>query len=122
MPTTVNVAPEFLKAIRRLKRSYPAVTNEVRKLIARLERDERPGDKISGARSNLWKARLPNPSAQRGKRGGFRVVYYLLLSNRVILVTIYSKSRQADISPAKLRQLLDAIDASEYNTDVSADI
>ena len=121
MPTTVSVPPEFLKAIKRLKRSYPAVTGEVRKLVRRLEHDERPGNKISGAQSNLYKARLPNPSAQRGKSGGFRVIYYLLLSDRVILVTIYSKSQQVDINPARLRRLLDAIDPSDYATDISTE-
>lgn len=122
MPTTVNVAPEFQKAIKRLRRRYPAVTNEVRKLIARLQRDERPGDRISGARANLYKVRLANPSAQRGKSGGFRVIYYLLLADRVVLVTIYSKSQQADISPDKLRRLLNVIGASENSTDFSTDI
>ena len=121
MPTTVSVPPEFLKAIKRLKRSYPAVTGEVRKLVRRLEHDERPGNKISGVQSNLYKVRLPNPSARRGKSGGFPVIYYHLLSDRVILVTIYSKSQQVDISPVKLRRLLDAIDPSEHATDISTE-
>lgn len=59
------------------------------------------------------KVRLPNPSARRGKRGGFRVIYYLLLSDRVIMLTIYSKSLRADLSLSKLRRLLDEIDISK---------
>lgn len=113
MPTTVNLSSEFQKAVKGLKRRYPAVTDEVRKLVARLERDERPGNKIPGTGTTLYKVRLPNPSARRGKRGGFRVIYYLLLSDQVIMLTIYSKSLRADLSLSKLRRLLDEIDISK---------
>jgi hypothetical protein len=64
MPTTVNIPPEVQKKIKRLKRKYPAVTGEVRKLVTQLEDDDRPGDKIAGVGYDVYKVRLPNPSAQ----------------------------------------------------------
>lgn len=82
---------------------------EVRKLVIQLEADERPGDKIPGVGYNVYKAHLPNPSAQKGKSGGFRVLYYVQLADEVILVTIYSKTQQADISVEKIRQILEEL-------------
>ena len=113
MPTTVNIPPEFQKGIKRLKRQYPAVTGEVRKLVIRLENDERPGDKIPGVGYDVYKVRLKNPSARKGKSGGFRVVYYLRLVDNVVLITIYSKSRQTDISPDAIRRMLEEISLDE---------
>lgn len=109
MPTTVNIPPEVQKKIKRLKRKYPAVTGEVRKLVVQLEDDDRPGDKIAEVGYDVYKVRLPNPSAQRGKSGGFRVIYYVQLADHVILITIYSKTEQTDISSDKIRQVLENI-------------
>lgn len=50
--------------------------------------------------------RLPNRAARRGKSGGFRVIYYAQFSDRVILLTIYSKTDDTDISIAEIRQLV----------------
>jgi len=61
----------------------------------------------------VYKVRLPNPSAQRGKSGGFRVIYYVKLADAVMLVTIYSKTEQTDISADELRRLLDDLLADE---------
>ncbi len=44
--------------------------------------------------------------ARRGKRGGVRIVYYWADSEDVIwLLTVYSKSKQADIRPDALRRI-----------------
>lgn len=117
MPTTVNIPPEVRKEIKNLKRKYPAVTDEVRKLVDQLENDERPGDKIPGVGYDVHKVRLPNPSARRGKSGGFRVIYYLKMADRVILVTIYSKTEQTDISPESIRRILADLLPDDGETD-----
>jgi mRNA-degrading endonuclease RelE of RelBE toxin-antitoxin system len=108
MPTRVNIPPEAQKDIKHLKRKYPAITGEVRKLVIQLENDERPGDKIPGVGYDVYKVRLPNPSAQRGKSGGFRAIYYVQMADSVFLLTIYSKTEQADISPEAIRRILEA--------------
>jgi len=89
-----------------LKRKYPAVTGQLRQLIEQLERDERPGDKIPGIGYDVYKVRLPNPSAQRGKSGGFRVIYYVQMADSVVLLKIYSKTEQTDISPDDIRRIV----------------
>ena len=45
-------------------------------------------------------ARKARMSAKgRGKRGGYRVVYYLVLENSVWLLTIYDKVQKENLSP-----------------------
>jgi hypothetical protein len=47
----------------------------------------------------------------KGKRGGLRVIYYLLVQDRQIwLLTLYDKEEAADLSPRERRMLKAAID------------
>ena len=110
MPATVNLLSKFRRRLKRLRRKYPAVTQEVNKLVTDLENDQRPGDKLSGFGYDLYKVQLPNPSAKRGKSGGFRVVYYAQFTDLVHLVTIYSKSEESDVSVPAVQGVLAEIE------------
>jgi mRNA-degrading endonuclease RelE of RelBE toxin-antitoxin system len=113
MATKVIFSPDFEKDIKQLKRKYPAVLTEVRKLVVQLENDERLGDRIQDVGYEVYKVRLSNPSAARGKSGGFRVIYYVQLEDTLYLISIYSKTEQADISSDKIRQLIENLSEHE---------
>lgn len=104
----LSFTPEFKRNLRLLIRKYPRIRADVEPLIASLQAGETPGDQISGVGYIIFKVRLPNTDARRGKSGGYRVIYYLVSAEAVILVTIYSKSEQSDISAAKIRQIIHA--------------
>lgn len=56
------------------------------------------------------KLRWPDARRGKGKRGGLRVIYYLLSTDRQIwLFTIYAKDEMADLSAEEKRQLKAAI-------------
>ncbi len=113
MPTKVDTPDEFLKRLHDLEDKYHNILPEFHKLLLQLINDERPGDLIPQVGYPVYKARLKNPSAQRGKSGGLRAVYYARLSNRVMLLTIYSKTQQSDISPNEIRRLIEKFLAEE---------
>ena len=105
MPTTVKSLPRFDRKLERFVRKHPRSDDQVERLIYQLRRDERPGQRVPRVGYNLYKVRLRNPAARRGKSGGFRVIYYVQLHDRVTLLTIYSKTDDNDISIAEMRQL-----------------
>lgn len=45
----------------------------------------------------VYKVRLRNTDAQRGKSGGYRVIYYLETEEQTVILTIYSKTDQSDL-------------------------
>ena len=55
---------------------------------------------------DLFKVRIKNSDARRGKSGGYRIIYYLKTEDRILLVTIYSKSDKADVPAAEIRELI----------------
>jgi len=109
MPTKVTYKRQFERDMKQLKRKYPAVSSEVRKLAIQLEHDERPGDQIPNLGYEVYKVRLANPSAQKGKSGGFRVIYYVELVDSIILLTIYSKSDYEDIPLHRIQSILEEV-------------
>ena len=56
----------------------------------------------------VYKVRLPNRSARRGKSGGFRVIYQERSGELVLLLIIYSKTEHADMPDALIRQVIEA--------------
>ncbi|MCP4494002.1 MAG: type II toxin-antitoxin system RelE/ParE family toxin, partial [Gammaproteobacteria bacterium] len=58
----------------------------------------------------LYKVRAKNSDSQRGKSGGYRIIYYLKTETHCILVAIYSKSDQGDITTEALNRLLTDIE------------
>ena len=96
----VEYSEAFKHQLKRLSRRYRHIKNDVKPIVDELADGTTPGDKITGTSYVLFKARAKNSDAQRGKSGGYRVIYYLKSNTRCILVTIYSKSDQGDISRA----------------------
>lgn len=112
MTTRVDFAPPFTKALRRLKQKFPLVRVEVDDLVTELENDERPGDKIPGVGYDVYKVRLANPSAGRGKSGSFRVIYYVWRADGVLLLTLYAKTEHEDIAPEQIRRIIEEYEQS----------
>jgi mRNA-degrading endonuclease RelE of RelBE toxin-antitoxin system len=106
MATRVDVSDIFKKDLKKLARKYPAILDQVEALIDDLEADKRSGDKIPNVGFDVYKVRLKNPSTSRGKRGGFRVIYYVHLKDEVFLLTVYSKSQQSDVSLEQIRRII----------------
>ena len=52
---------------------------------------------MAGLGHQVFKVRLPNRSARRGKSGGFRVIYQEKSGRLVLLLLVYSKTDRADI-------------------------
>ncbi|MEM1271781.1 MAG: type II toxin-antitoxin system RelE/ParE family toxin, partial [Bacteroidota bacterium] len=93
----VEFTHEFKRSLRHLARRYRQIRSDLSPVITALEQGETPGDRVPGTGFLVFKVRVRNSDARRGKSGGYRVIYYVALPGRVVLVTIYSKSDQGDL-------------------------
>ncbi len=55
---------------------------------------------------SLFKVRVKNSDIQKGKSGGYRIIYYLKTEAQVLLVTLYSKSDKPDITADEVREII----------------
>ena len=102
----VDTTRSFLKELKRLVRKYPRVAHEVDALLDQLEEGTRLGDRVVGTELPTYKVRLPNWDANRGKSGGFRVLYFIELADLCWFLTIHSKSDRASYTAAELNDLM----------------
>lgn len=105
--TTVEFAKSFIRRLKELRKKYPRVTQQIQALVLELEHGETPGDQIQGTGYTAYKTRLSNPDAGRGKSGGYRVIYYIRTTDKIIMLLIYAKSDQVDISHDEIKQLIE---------------
>ena len=94
----IALTPRFKKDLRELAKRYRSIRSDLQLLIEQLQAGELPGDKIAGVKYHVFKVRLKNSDIQKGKSGGYRVIYYLKTEQEIILTTIYSKSDISDVS------------------------
>lgn len=112
-PVRVVPAPHFRRAFKKLRKKYPHIGDDIQPLLEQLEQSETPGDRIQGLNAVIYKVRVPNRDAQRGKSGGYRVIYYLHTETFIFLVEIYSKSEREDISIEELSEIVEALEIED---------
>ena len=106
MSRSVETAPTFERDLKRLGKRYFHIRHDLEPLIAQLIAGETPGDRVSGLMTVVYKVRIANTDARKGKSGGYRVIYYLPSDEVNILLTIYSKNDQADIPLSEIVHIL----------------
>ena len=106
----VEIARFFVKALKYLQKKYPHITDDVQSLIRQLEQGETPGDQMPGIRHPVYKVRLSSTDQSKGKRGGYRVIYYVKTTDFIFLITIYAKSQQTDISASEIHRMIDELE------------
>jgi mRNA-degrading endonuclease RelE of RelBE toxin-antitoxin system len=109
----VIALPSFNRNISALKKKYRRVTKDIKPVIEQLENGETPGDLMIGIGYPVFKVRVRNTDVQRGKSGGYRVIYYLKTTTSVLLLTLYSKSDQDDVAVSALKDIIEDADRAD---------
>ncbi len=103
---TIEYSAEFVHNLRELAKRYRHIKSDVQPVIEQLHSGQILGDQVPGTPYTIYKVRVRNSDSQKGKRGGYRLLYYLRTPTKILLVTIYSKSDQSDISAGKIRKIV----------------
>ncbi len=97
---------EFKRNLRALAKKYRSIRSDIQPIIDQLKNGDLPGDQIPGANLPVFKVRIQNTDIRKGKRSGYRCIYYLKTREKIFLVTIYSKLDQSDISAKRIKEIL----------------
>ena len=108
----VEYTPEFKRNIRHLSKNYRHIKSDVQPVVEDLEAGKSLGDQIKGVNYTVYKVRVKNTDIKKGKRAGYRLIYYIKPTSKIILVTIYSKTEQGDITADKIRHIIEEFDRS----------
>lgn len=105
-PVQVEFTPEFKRNVRQLSKKYRHLQADVQPTITQLEAGQTPGTQIPRTGYTVFKVRLQNSDIQKGKRSGYRMIYYLKTPEVVLLITLYSKTEQGDIAAEHIRRII----------------
>ena len=102
MVVEFTYSEDFAKDFARLRKRYRRIEDDLAALEADMQHRNLRGVHMPGFGLPIYKVRMANRSARRGKRGGFRIVYYMQSSDTILFFLVYSKSDQDDVSDSEV--------------------
>lgn len=106
----IRLTPEFQRRLRTLAKKYRQIQTDLAPILEQLQLKEFLGDQIPGIGFTVMKVRIKNSDSQKGKSGGYRLIYWISLPDLVILLDIYSKSEQQDVEVENIRQIIKGVE------------
>ena len=107
---TIKYSTRFLKDAKRLKekKNFKKIADDIKETEESLKAGKDKGNLIPGLSGlQIFKIRQRNSSTNTGKSGGFRIIYYQMQENNtVVMLTIYSKTEQDNISKEEILEIL----------------
>lgn len=102
----VEFTPEFKRNLRALSKKYHHIRSDIQPIIDQIQTGKFIGNRIAGTNYLIFKVRAINRDISKGKSSGYRIIYQVKKPDQVILIAIYSKLDQSDISTERIRQIL----------------
>jgi mRNA-degrading endonuclease RelE of RelBE toxin-antitoxin system len=102
----VEATLTFKRNLKNLGKKYRSIRNDIEPVIQQLQNGELPGNQISGIGYKVFKLRVKNSDIAKGKSGGYRLIYYCQTATGIVLLTIYTKSEQADIAAEDIKRII----------------
>jgi mRNA-degrading endonuclease RelE of RelBE toxin-antitoxin system len=107
MSYRIKVLPWCSRQLKKLRKKYPQIKNDLENLGSILTQSPESGDRIPGLDVALYKIRMRSCDQKKGKRGGYRVIYYFKGENSIIyLVDIYAKVDREEFSREEVLKTL----------------
>jgi mRNA-degrading endonuclease RelE of RelBE toxin-antitoxin system len=102
----MRLTSEFQRKLRTLAKKYRQVKAALQPILEQLQFGAFLGEQIPGIGFTVMKVRLKNSDIQKGKSGGYRLIYWISSPELIVLLDIYSKSDQQDIEVVEIRQII----------------
>lgn len=110
IPIEIRFTPDFRKQLRKLEKRYRKIKSDLEPILIQIQMGEIIGDRLQGLNAEVFKVRVRNSDTNRGKSGGYRVIYWLKLPESVVLLDIYSKSDREDVEINIIQDIITEFD------------
>ncbi len=105
-PIEIRLTIDFQSQFKFLKKRYRKIKSDIQSTLDALASGETPGDQFSGIDAIVMKVRIKNSDIQKGKSGGYRLIYWIASPELIVMLDIYSKSDQENITLNEVRQII----------------
>ena len=108
MECTISISQTFLSDVKRLRKKYKSIISDLDKFKEEISANPFIGSDLG---KGLRKIRMGIASKGKGKRGGARIITYNVIkienTIHIILLTMYDKSEQENISDSEILYLME---------------
>ena len=99
----IEYSDNFLKEAKQLSKKFKLLKNDLKQAVEEIETNNDLGVYLG---LNLFKKRVRNSSIPTGKSGGFRVIVYQQIEDKIVLISIYSKTEKENLSDEELGEII----------------
>jgi len=99
----IEYADSFLKEAKQLSKKFKLLKSDLKQAVEEIETKNDFGVYLG---FNIFKKRVKNSSIPTGKSGGFRVIIYQQIENKIVLISIYSKTEKENLSDEELSEII----------------
>lgn len=95
----ITYSDNFRKEAKKLSKKFKLLKTDLKQSIEDIETKNDFGVYIG---FNMFKKRVKNSSILTGKSGGFRIIIYKQVEDKIVLISIYSKTEKENLSDEEL--------------------
>ena len=99
----IEYSDNFLNEAKKLSKKFKLLKSDLKKALNEIESKDDLGVSLG---FNLYKKRVANSSVPTGKSGGFRIIVYKKIEDKIVLISIYSKTQKETLSDDELREFI----------------
>jgi hypothetical protein len=99
----IEYSDNFLQEAKALSKKYKLLKKDLQTAIAEIEANNDLGVSLG---YGLYKKRVPNSSIPTGKSGGYRIIIYTHHEEKIVLISIFSKTQKENLSDNELKAVL----------------
>ena len=102
----IRFTEPFKKRLKKLAKRYRQIQEDIQPILTQLQEGEFVGEQITGVKATVFKVRAKNSDIPTGKSGGYRLIYQLISPTSILLLVIYAKSDQTNITADEIEELI----------------
>ena len=99
----IKYSDNFLKEAKKLSKKFKLLKSDLKQAVEEIKSKNELGVYLG---YNLYKKRVQNSSIPTGKSGGFRIIIYQQIEDKIVLISIYSKTNKDTLSDDELKTIL----------------
>lgn len=103
---TIQFTDVFKRQVRDLAKRYRKIKLDIQPIFEKLKNGELIGEQIQKTSYTVFKVRVKNSDIQKGKSGGYRVIYYVKSSTNILCILIYSKSEKDNVTTTEIKKVI----------------
>ena len=102
----IQLTPEFQRKFKALRKKYRKIRADLQPILEQLQAGVFLGHQIPGINFQVMKVRVKNSESRKGKSGGYRLIYWVVSTESIILLDFYSKSDQSNIEVEEISKII----------------